>query len=345
MLKRIGIVATIILGIALFSGAVLAENKACDRACLTSIAGNLLISMASHDPSSLPLSKSYAATENSQASSLNMMSLWRTVTGIKQTGQHIIDSKSGQIFFTAALDESGMPSLLMARLKVENRVITELELYVDRSRADSGFLLQPEGLSQIPNTWTAPVPEGRKASREELLNVGKAVFDKGLSSPKASSDCVLMEMGGVVYEDPDYLVAVTPPEGNKEKLTDKKLVTIPCGMISTRPGDPNARVEVVDEEKGIVVSFGVVEGFVSPYLTTRATESCFVPTSMIEDHRKYLKSLSPDQLKNRNILQEMQASVAVMEVIRYHSNQIQGMHRFMNLQGPGAGSPWVMKSK
>jgi len=345
MLRGIGIIAGVILAASLFSAAAIAENKACDRACLKSIAESLPKSMASRDPSSLPLSKSYAATENSQASSLNMMSLWRTVTGLKQAGQYVIDAKSGQVFFTAVLDEGGMPSLLMARLKVENKSITELELFVDRSRADSGFLLQPEGLFRIPDIWTAPVPEGKKASREELLNVGKAVFDKKLPSPKASSDCVLMEMGGVVYEDPDYLVAVTPPEGKKEKSADKKLVTIPCGMISTRPGDPDARVAVIDEDQGIVVSLGVVEGFVSPYLTTRATESCFVPTSMIEDHRKYLKSLSSDQLKNRNILQEMPASVAVMEVIRYHSNQIQGMHRFMNLQGPGAGSPWVTKLK
>ena len=85
----------------------------------------------------------------------------------------------------------------------------------------------------------------------------------------------------------------------------------------------------------------VVHGFVSPYLVTNATESCFVPATMIEDHRNYLKSLDPEAVKGRKILREMPASMAVVEVVRFHSNQIQGMHRYMNLQGPGAGSPWV----
>jgi hypothetical protein len=90
-----------------------------------------------------------------------------------------------------------------------------------------------------------------------------------------------------------------------------------------------------------VVSFAVVHGFESPYILKNATESCFVPSTMIDNHRKYLKTLSPEQLKGRKILREMPASMAVVEMIRFHSDMIQGMHRYMNLQGPGAGSPWV----
>ena len=44
----------------------------------------LLESMVAHDPSVLPLAARYAATENSVAGSLNMMSAWRTVTGASQ---------------------------------------------------------------------------------------------------------------------------------------------------------------------------------------------------------------------------------------------------------------------
>jgi hypothetical protein len=195
-----------------------------------------------------------------------------------------------------------------------------------------------------PGAWTAPVPEGKGATRETLLKVGQAVFDTSLPVPEACPDCVLMEMGGIVYEDPEYLPAVMDYDPGEKNEKKKELVTIPCGLIPNRPGDPDARVAVVDEVQGIVVSFAVVHGFESPYLVTNATESCFVPATMIEDHRKYLKALDPAALKGRKILREMPASMAVVEVIRFHSDRIQGMHRYMNLQGPGAGSPWVTKS-
>jgi hypothetical protein len=340
----IRIISVVTFSMTMLSALAFADDKPCDRACMKEFADQVLKSMVAHNPSILPLAKSYAATENSQPSSLNMMSLWRTVTGIKQTGQYIIDSQSGQIFFTAVVDESGMPSIFMGRLKVENSSISELELYINRSRADSGFLFQTESLGKIPDSWTAPIPQGKKATREELLAVGRAIFDTSLRAPEVCSDCIFMEMGGIVYEDPDYLKAVDPYGNTKEeKPVAKKLVTIPCGLIPTRPGDPNARVAVIDEEQGIVISFGTVNGMVSPYLLKTVTETCFVPDSMIAQHREYLKSLNPADLKDRNILREMPASVNTIEMIRFHSNQIQGMHRLMNLQGPGAGSPWVSK--
>lgn len=340
----IGIFAAVIFNLIMLSAQVFAENKSCDRACMKGFADQVLKSMIDHNPSVLPLAKSYTATENSQPSSLNMMSLWRTITSVKQIGQYIIDSQSGQIFFTAVVDESGMPSIFMGRLKIENHVISELELYINRSRSDSGFLFQPESISNLPDSWTSTIPQGKKATREQLLSVGRAIFDTSLPAPEVCSDCIFMEMGGIVYEDPDYLKAVDPYGNTKEeKPAAKKLVTIPCGLIPTRPGDPNARVAVIDEEQGIVISFGVVSGMVSPYLLKTVTETCFVPDSMIAQHREYLKGLNTKDLKDRNILKEMPASVNTIEMIRFYSNQIQGMHRLMNLQGPGAGSPWVIK--
>jgi hypothetical protein len=342
----IGIIFAVTFSMAMLSALAFADDKPCDRACMKGFADQVLKSMVAHNPSVLPLAKSYAATENSEPAALAMMSLWRTVTGIKQTGQYVIDTQSGQIFFTAVIDESGMPSIFMGRLKIENHTVSELELYINRSRADSGFLFQTESLGKLPDSWTSPIPQGKKATREELLRVGRAIFNTSLPAPQVCSDCIFMEMGGIVYEDPDYLKAVDPYGDTKEKKpVAKKLVTIPCGLIPTRPGDPKARVAVIDEEQGIVISFGVVNGMVSPYLLKSVTETCFVPDSMIAQHREYLNGLNPADLKDRNILREMPASVNTIEMIRFYSNQIQGMHRLMNLQGPGAGSPWVSKEK
>ena len=96
---------------------------------LKTYADLLLDSMIARDPGMLPLADRYAATENSIAASLNMMTGWRTVTGVKQRGQCFCDEPAGQLFFTACLDEAGVSTAFWARLKVENEKLTELEMY------------------------------------------------------------------------------------------------------------------------------------------------------------------------------------------------------------------------
>ena len=116
----------------------------------------LFQSMTERDYTMLPLTDTYIATENSQGASLPIMSFWRTVTGLNFIGQIIQDKEQGQVFVTANLNENGMPSVFFGRLKIENEKISELELYIDRSRADSGFVLLPDEMNKHPRGWTSP---------------------------------------------------------------------------------------------------------------------------------------------------------------------------------------------
>ena len=113
---------------------------------------------------------------------------------------------------------------------------------------------------------------------------------------------------------------------------------IPRGSVPGRPSDPNARVVVIDEEQGIVVAIGVIPGFVSPYVVTHATESCFVPAEMIQMH---YKTLRPDMFAGRQLLVEMPAVAVNCQMVRMHSGKLQGMQLFNKLQSPGGGTPWV----
>ncbi|HSV51165.1 MAG TPA: hypothetical protein VLJ57_03535, partial [Burkholderiaceae bacterium] len=67
------------------------------------------------------------------------------------------------------------------------------------------------------------------------------------------------------------------------------------------------------------------------------TETCFVPACMIEMHHKTIKR---DAYKGRKVMTELPASVVAIEMVRMHSGKVQGMHRYMNLQGPGGRTPW-----
>ena len=256
--------------------------------------------------------------------------------GVKRVGQYIIDEPAGQLFVTANVDEGGSSTAFWARLKVVDEKLTEMEMYNARSRADTGFMMLADEMGDFPSGWTSPVPPGEKATREELLQLGRAIFDAGLPAPDASPDCVLMEAGGVVLEDPDYLDVLFGGEAKARESASK--VSIPAGIGEGRPSDPRARVAVIDEDQGIVVSIGVIPGFVSPYLIPSATESCFVPTDMMHMH---LRTLRPEAFENRQVLVEMPAVAVTCEVVRLHSGKLQGLQLFHNLQGPGGGTPWV----
>jgi hypothetical protein len=147
---------------------------------------------------------------------------------------------------------------------------------------------------------------------------------------------LLMEAGGVVLEDPDYLAALFGGEPKAGESAER--VAIPAGIGPGRPSDPHARVVVVDEEQGIVVAIAIIPGFVSPYVIRSATESCFVPTEMMHMH---VRTLDPEMFTGRQVLVEMPAVAVTTQIVRLHSGMIQGMQMFHNLQGPGGGTPWV----
>lgn len=299
----------------------------------------LFKSMVDHDYTILPLTDTYTATENSQGAALPMMSFWRTVTGLNFIGQIIEDKTAGQLFITANLDESGMPSVFFGRLKIENEKITELELYIDRARADSGFVLLPDEMNKLPHGWTSPIPANGRASRAELETVGKAIFDISSGAEyEADPDCILMEIGGIVYEDPEYLDNLRSEENAGIKSESSSLVTIPAGLWPLRPTDPNARIIAIDEDQGIVVAAAIIDGYVCPYIVPAETASCFVPSCMIENHRN---TVDLEKHNGRKTITEIPASAVTMEILRFHSGKVQGMHRYINLQGPGARTPWV----
>jgi hypothetical protein len=161
----------------------------------------LLESMVAHDPGKLPLADRYAATEDSVAGSLNMMSFWRTVTEIKKVGLCLADPVWGQLSVAANLDEGGSSTRFWGRVAVQDGKRSELQLYNIRSRAEGGCVMLRDEIGTLPRGWTSPIPEGQRPTREELRQLGKAIFDSSLPAPEPSDDCVLMAAGDIVMED------------------------------------------------------------------------------------------------------------------------------------------------
>jgi hypothetical protein len=292
-------------------------TPACNRECLNSLADRLIASLATHTPGSLPLAATYAATEEGQPAALPMMTLWRTVTATRNP-YYIIDPMTEQIFLIVTISEGANESLLYGRIKSPNGQLSEIELYTNRSRANGGFQFDAAGSMNFPDAWTVPVEQSRRASRAELLQAGRSIFDTGVPSPAIASTCVLMENGKIVWENPDVLKSIAPVSLDIARIPRNPdgTVQIPCGSPPERPTDKNARTNIIDEERGIVVSFATVYGMVEPYPVTDPTGSAFVPNSMLGAYTQMLKKQRDLSQYTRPSLQAMPAALTVAELYR-----------------------------
>lgn len=317
-----------------------AAPAACDRLCLTGLGDRLLGSMTAHAPERVPLTQRYAATENSTPGALGMMGIWRTATAVRSKF-FIVDPVSHQLFLIASIAEGPSDALLFGRIKADGRQISEVELYENRSRAQGGFQFGPAGPANFPKEWTVAVPPARRATRAQLLRAGRSVFDTSVPAPEAADACVLMENGKVVSENPDVLAAISPPGAPKRPLNPDGSVSVPCGTPPERPTDAKARVDIIDEEQGIVVSMAVVHGVTAPYLATTPTESAFVPDQM---YKPYGDLLAKQEAAGRNTaprIRPMPATGMTAQINRIYDNKMQGLLLLVNVGAAAAHSPWT----
>lgn len=310
---------------------------ACDRACLRNSVDKLLSSMSAHDPSRLDLAHEYKATENGVAAGLPMMNSWNTVTGVGSK-YYVIDPVSEQIFFVAELKEGQRNALGFGRLKVVGEKLSEIELYVTRTRGDTGYQFSADHVSDPAPEWTVQIDKARLPARSQLLTWGRSIFDTKQPSPPTAPNCVLMENGKVVEEDAE--VAKQVSIGN-DKAKHGHMVTIPCGAFPDRPTDPLARTDIVDEEQGVVVSIATVHGLVEPSLVEDPTISAFVPDSLLPPYLKVLEQWKGSSRSQLPALVPTRASILVAEMHRYYDGKLQGMYMLEQLGAPGSHSPWV----
>lgn len=329
-------------GLVVSIGVAHADTAQCDRACLIQLSDDLLTSMERQSPASAPLAPVYAATENSVPSAVPMMALWRTVSAAKDR-YYVVDPASQQVYLIVTIAEAGNDSLLFGRLKASQRKVSELELYVNRSRGQGGFQFDAGGVAKLPKAWTTSLNSQKKATRAELQRFGDSMFDVRLTAPLAAAECRLLENGQEVQENPEVLAAIMPADAKHGPQLPKNAngtVPVPCGAPPDRPSDPHARTNIIDEEQGVVVSMGTVHGFAAPYVVTSPTESAFVPASMLSPYNAFMQSkIKAGNLKNPYI-KDMKASGTAIYVVRIFDGQMQGLHLMVNLGAPGAVSPW-----
>jgi hypothetical protein len=146
----------------------------CDRACLQGLMDDYLTALAQRDPSRLPLAENVKFTQNGRVLDLGQ-GFWKTAGAPSRYRDTLIDPDSGGIAVLTAFTEHDAVAQVFVRLKIEDRLIAEIETFAVRVGDHRWFA--PQNLDGLSDVFARPVPEAERHSRAELIAAAEAYFD------------------------------------------------------------------------------------------------------------------------------------------------------------------------
>jgi len=232
----------------------------CARACLEGLIDQYLAAVVAHDPKRLPLSADVRYTENDQPLAIGD-GFWGTATGIGGYRLIVADPMSGQVGFIGSMREGNNPLLMSLRLRVQLGRITEVETTYFRQGGGGPNDIAGLDKSTPEPHWTAAVPPGQRASRQQLIAVANAYFEgvqgnDGKGYYPFTDDCRRRENGALTANAAPN--AKLPPGGfDAFALPCRKQLESGYYAVATRIH--SRRYPVVDEERGIVFAYAMFD--------------------------------------------------------------------------------------
>jgi hypothetical protein len=146
-----------------------AANAAdCDRDCLRGVITQYLNAMVAHNPGPLAVSDKVRFTENTVTMKLGE-GLWKTASGIGTYRQDILDVRQGMAASQVIVEEGATPVMLMLRLKVADKKITEVETQVTRPQQGRA----PFSIKTINPAMNVVPERGQLNTRAEAIKIAE----------------------------------------------------------------------------------------------------------------------------------------------------------------------------
>jgi hypothetical protein len=232
----------VFLFVALWIGmAGTASAADCDRECLSGLITQYLNAMVSHSPAGLPLSDKVRFTEDTMDMQLGD-GLWKNASGIRPYRQDFLDVRQGVAVTHVIVEEGSAPVMLVVRLKVADRKITEIETQVTRTQAQ-GAIFAVDALKE-PSKEMAVVPQpSQRASREEAIRIAQ-FYPAGLKIGSFVTVDAPFAADAYRLENGRYMAGPAAANAASQNIKAQRIMAHPA--ITTR-------VAAVDEELGIVL--------------------------------------------------------------------------------------------
>jgi hypothetical protein len=218
-----------------------AQAADCDRECLRGFITQYLNAMVAHNPSTLAVSDKVRFTEDTVTMKLGQ-GLWKNATGIRTHRQDILDVRQGVAASQVIVEENGSPVMLVLRLKVADKKITEVETQVTRNR-DQGAIFNIDTIQAVSKGMNLVPERAQLNSREDAIKIAE-FYPAGLKigsfvtvDAPFASDAYRIENGTVT-------AGAGCGRAGCENIKAQTIMKHPA--ITTR-------VAAVDEELGIVL--------------------------------------------------------------------------------------------
>ncbi len=251
------VATTVALALLAISADLARASDPCDRACLEKHVDAFLDALAARDPRPLPVAFNVSSTENGQALPVGE-GIWRTASARGKYRLYVIDPESGQAGFIGTMIENGTPVLIALRLKVDEQLITEIEMIVTRpnyrpggSEAGAGQRMEEAGKPRPQFLQT--VAPAERMPREDLLRVANSYFtglanNTGRNAAPFWDSCERWENGNITT-------------GRPRKSEGLDILAMGCreqqesGFFAFVTSIRNRRLPIVDRERGMVLTF------------------------------------------------------------------------------------------
>lgn len=193
---------SIVVGSILFSVVAPADDSAvtatCDRACLTRMLNAYLAAVFKHEPSAVPLTDDYYATENTVEVHKGD-GAWKSVSGYGPLERRFLDPIQATAAFFGILEKDGHDQISSVRIKVEGGKVSEAEWIFGTQGPGGRGYANPSGLLKYPPP-TGLIPAAERTSRFMMISLPndyfQAVVEHDGNWVPNDKDCIRIENGG-----------------------------------------------------------------------------------------------------------------------------------------------------
>ena len=237
-----------------YQSAVLIPN--CDYECLLEYTTNYIEALAEKNPANARLAPDVRFSENNVLMPVGNDGLWGTISSVREGEMMVADIETGNAAWFGIVEEHGNPAYLAMRIKVEDRLITEVETVLNRLPDMPKPFGNPDTVSHDP-AFSEILPIEERRSRARLVAVADGYFNTvelndGDVFTLFSDDCSRLENG-------ISTTAAPPPgsgDGNSASIAVGCENQFKLGIYHINKRIRERRYPIVDVERGVVVASG-----------------------------------------------------------------------------------------
>jgi hypothetical protein len=246
-----------IAALVLAGPAIAHATDACNRACLENVAHAYWSALLAHDPARLPQAANLRFTENNVPLPLGR-GLWQTVSRA-EGAITIVEEDRSEVATMARIAEGTHSGLAVARLKIEQGRVRELETLV--ARTETASFLRPGEWDGSPMLQV--LDPAAQVARNTLIQVAEQYFDRlpdpTQPTPPLDPDCNRIENGLRTTNNPDPFPGVTPSPLNPAVSRLGCAEQFASHSLSFVSRVRERRYPLVDVNRGLVLSLSLFD--------------------------------------------------------------------------------------